>query len=611
MRGRLLIGAGLALAVLLIGYLLLAVSSGSAARSGTTVGGVDISGLSQQEAEEAVAGELGPLAAKRLRVRALDETFRVMPADAGLGLDAAASVAPAYGRSWNPITLLQGLFSGQALPAVPTVDEARLAAEVDAIANAVDRPAVEPALKVRRGQGVITPGTPGQVLDREATMTSLVDAVLEPRAPVQAVVLDVQPTITAEAEQEALTLVTEASSSPVTVTAGSVTAQIPGRAVGRALAFTAEDGRFVPELDGAVLHAAIADELAPIEVKGRDATFRIKNGTPKVVKSKVGRGVSDDDLAAAVADVITLPAAERRVTVPVGVREPELTTEEAKALGVKERLSSFTQQYPYAAYRSQNLGQAAERINGTLLMPGETFSLNDTILERTKENGYTEGYVVGVGGVFQEALGGGVSASATTAWTAAFFAGMEREQVIAHSIYISRYQPGLEATVAWGIFDMKFRNNTPNAVFITASTTPTSMTVSLWGTKEYDEIKAEFGPRRNIVPFEKIYDDSPDCEGQNGVDGFTITVDRVFYKDGVEVKREPITTRYKPAPDVTCGKDPKDDKPKDDKPKDDKPKDDESGAEPSAEASQKPKDDKPKDDEPAPPAADDDVFSND
>ncbi len=104
-------------------------------------------------------------------------------------------------------------------------------------------------------------------------------------------------------------------------------------------------------MDGAVLHEAIAAELSPIEVEGRDATFRIKNGKPKVVKSKVGTGVSDDELAAAVEGVLALPAAERAVTVSVGTREPSLTTEQAKALGVKERLSTFTQSYPYAAYR--------------------------------------------------------------------------------------------------------------------------------------------------------------------------------------------------------------------------------------------------------------------
>lgn len=119
-------------------------------------------------------------------------------------------------------------------------------------------------------------------------------------------------------------------------------------------------------------------------------------------------------------------------------------------------------------------------MNCTLLMPGETFSLNDVIKERTEKNGYTEGFVVGAGGVFDEQPGGGVSTAATTAWTVAFYAGMERVQTVAHSIYISRYKPGLEATVAWGIFDMKFRNDTPNAVFITSGITNGSVTVSLW-----------------------------------------------------------------------------------------------------------------------------------
>ncbi|MDP1876773.1 MAG: VanW family protein, partial [Actinomycetota bacterium] len=210
----------------------------------------------------------------------------------------------------------------------------------------------------------------------------------------------------------------------------------------------------------------------------------------------------------------------------------------------------------------QNIGQAAERINGTLLLPGETFSLNDTILERTEKNGYTEGFVVGEGGVFAEALGGGVSTSATAAWTAAFYAGMERVQTVAHSIYISRYKPGLEATVAWGLFDLKFRNDMPTAVFITSSITNGSITVSFWGTKEFDKIEAEYGNRTNIRKFDTIYDKSKECLGQGGVDGFTITVDRVFYKDGKEVRREPITTTYKPAPEVICGKKPeKPDKP--------------------------------------------------
>lgn len=556
-RTRAVVAIGAALVLLVGAYLFLVIKSDNVAAGGTTVAGVDIGGMSQDEAQAAVRAGLGELVAKKLRVRVGQDVFPVRPQEFGASLDPAASVEPAYSHVWNPVALVSHLWSGSDLPAVVTVDDDRLSALVDEIGQVVDQPAQEPTLELRSGKAVLSPGSAGRELDREAMADVLTAALAQPRQPIEAVMKDVSPTVSDEAAQQAVALAEQAAAGPVTVSAGTVTAQIPGKEVRRALTFTAQDGELVPALDGEILHAAIAEDLAPIEVEGRDATFKIRGGKVKVVKSKVGSGVSDEELASAVAKVLSLPPAERRVTVSVGTREPSLTTQEARDLGIKERISSFTQQFPYAAYRVQNIGQAAERINGTILLPGKTFSLNDTILERTKENGYTEGFVVGEGGVFEEALGGGVSTSATTAWTAAFYAGMDRVQTVAHSIYISRYKPGLEATVAWGIFDMKFRNPGPNAVFITAGITNTSVTVSFWGTKQYD-IEAEFGPRRNIVPFEKIYDGSDTCLGQEGVDGFTITVDRVFYKDGVEVKREPITTRYKPAPKVVCGKDPGD-----------------------------------------------------
>jgi vancomycin resistance protein YoaR len=223
---------------------------------------------------------------------------------------------------------------------------------------------------------------------------------------------------------------------------------------------------------------------------------------------------------------------------------------------VVEQLSSFRQNFPYAAYRVQNIGTAAKYINNTLLMPGETFSLNDTIGERTPENGYTKGFVVGPGGVFAEDLGGGVSTSATTTWTAAFYAGLERVYTQAHSIWISRYQPGLEATVAWGSFDMKFRNDTKHAVLIKTRMRNTSLTVSMYGTKVYDKVRAVSGPRENVRPFKTIYSEKKGCLAQGGSPGFSIVVTRVFYLDGKVVKREPIRTVYRPSPTVVCGPDP-------------------------------------------------------
>lgn len=609
--------AGAVLLLLLLGYLLLAIRSGSTAAAGTTVEGVDISGMTQPEAEAAVADALGPLAAKKLKVKAVDQTFTIKPAEAGLSLDAAASVDPAFGSTWNPITILGRITGGGSpLSAVVTVDGTKLTDELSSMAQTVDVPVTEPNVEVRNGRITTTDGAPGRELDQDKTAAAITAALARPRETVQATVVMVEPTVGTTAIGQATKVAENATLAPVRVIAGDVTARIPPKAIGRALSFSAQDGRLVPQLDGAVLHKSIAKKLAPIEVKGRDATFKLRNGRVKVAKSKVGQGVADDELAAAVTAVIDKAADQRTVTVSVGTRDPELTTAEAKALGVTDRLSTFTQYFPYAAYRKQNIGQAAERVNGTILQPGQTFSMNDTIKERTRKNGYTVGFVIGEGGVFDEALGGGVSTATTATWTAAFFAGMERVQTVAHSIYISRYQPGLEATVAWGIFDMKFRNPYTKPVFITASATGTSVTVSFWGTKEYSDIKADFGERRDVVPYDTIHDTSKTCLGQGGVDGFTITVDRVFYKDGEEVRREPITTRYKPAPDVVCGPDKSEDKPGkgDGKPA----KGDDASASPSGSASSSDKpttkpSDKPTKKptkEPTPGPTETDVFSN-
>lgn len=608
-------------ALLLLIYLLAALSSGSTARAGTTVGGVDIGGMSEEEAASAVSSALATRISRPVRVTAEGSSFRVKPEQAGLALDVAASVAPAFGRTWNPVSLVTSAFSDERLPLVATVDQAALEAEVTQLADAVAKAPVEPRIVMRESGPRLKEGADGRALDVPATAEALQDAFLRVRRPLLAPVVDVPPSITPETAQQALQLARTATSVPVTVEADTVRATLSGEDIAGAMSFGVEGSSFVPRLDGAKLHRALRDQLATIETPGRDATFKIREGVPRIVSSKVGRGVEDDELASAVASVIGNPAGDRTVRVSVGVREPKLTTAEAAQLGITERLSTFTQSYPYAAYRSQNIGQAAKRINGTLLMPGETFSLNDTILERTVENGYTTGYVVGEGGVFREDLGGGVSTSATAAWTAAFYAGMERVQNVAHSIWISRYEAGLEATVAWGIFDLKFRNDLDNAVFITAGTTPTSITVSFWGTPEYDDIEAEPGPRTNVVKFSKIYNEDPDCRPQSGIDGFTITVDRVFYKDGAEVRREPITTRYKPAPQVICDAKPKKKKPgkKDaqDQAADEFAGDDESGAEASAEPSEKPSEkpsktpsEKPSGKPSKTPAEDPDVFSN-
>ena len=557
---RVLIIVGAVLAALAALYFGAVVAVGDGVRSGTVVNGVEIGGLSAEEATATLEDTLGQQAASDMTIVALDQEYVVKPAESGLTFDAAATVEQASGREWNPLQLLADLTSSRDVEPVVVVDEEVLGEQLASLSDSVTQPPMEPVLRMERRTPVLQAGTPGRTIDEPATAELMIANLLEPRVPIEAPIREIEPQVSTAAADAAVSLATSAVSAPVIVNAEGTQVRVPRRAIADALSFQQEGSALVPSLDGARLHDAIRRDLQDVETPGRDATFRIRKGKPVVVKSRVGKGIEDAELAAKVLTVLGNPRGQRTVAVTMGTREPALTTEQARALGVEERISSFTQRFPPAAYRTQNIGQAAEYVNGTLLLPGETFSMNDTIKERTVENGYTVGYIIGTGGVFDEALGGGVSAATTAVWTAAFFAGMERTDTRAHSIYISRYQPGLEATVAWGVFDMKFTNDTPYGVFITTNMTSSSMTVQFWSTRIYDEIAAVFGPRTNVREFQTIYNKSENCSPQSGMNGFTINVDRVFYQDRKEVKRETINTVYRPSPKVVCGKKPKKDK---------------------------------------------------
>ncbi len=554
---RTLLVLGILLAGLVAMYLGLVAASGDGLPRGTSVLGVPVGGQSEAQATVTLEQELGPRAEAPVTVVVADETLTIAPADAGLGFDAAATVEGLSGRVWDPRVLIRQFLGGPDLDPVVTVDEAVLGETIAGIAADADDPPVEPTIAFRGATPNLNPGTEGQVLDQAASVAAVSEAYLVSEEPVTLPVLVAPPSVSSEAADAALESARVAVSAPVTVIVGDTTAAIPPTAIAEALTYEPEGGALEPRLDGDVLRDSIRAEIAGVESPGRDATWDVSSGKPVIVPSRTGRGVNPDTLAEDALTVLGETEAPSRVVVArIGVIQPDLTTAQAKELGVVEKVSSFTQYFPYAAYRRQNIGQAAEYVDGTLLRPGQVFSLNKTIKERTPANGYTTGFVVGPGGIFREDLGGGVSTSATTIWTAAFFAGLQRVETRAHSIYISRYQAGLEATVAWGVFDMRFRNNTRNGVLITTTMRDTSLTVTMWGTKRYDEIRDVSSPRRNIRPFTVVYEDSPECRAQSGVEGFTIDVFRVFIRGGEEVKRERITTTYRPSPTVRCGVDP-------------------------------------------------------
>ena len=293
-----------------------------------------------------------------------------------------------------------------------------------------------------------------------------------------------------------------AMSAPVTLVLGGQEVVAPPRLFGKALSMEAEDGELEPKVDGDLLLEALDPVMGTVGREPKDARIEVRRGKPRVVPAKVGVEIDPAELDERFADVAVRRGAERRLELEGQATEPDFTTKDAEALKVTERVSRFTTNFPYAEYRNVNLSRAAKLIDGTLLRPGETFSLNDIVGERTADNGFTEGYVV-ADGIFKKDLGGGVSQIATTTFNAMFFAGLKDVEHKPHSVYIDRYPEGREATVAWPSLDLKFTNTTPYGVLIKAWVRKSTLaregaaTVAMFSTRHW-KITASKGPRTEL-----------------------------------------------------------------------------------------------------------------
>lgn len=547
---------GTATILILGGYAATVAAVSGEVPAGTSAQGVEIGGMTTEQAATTLEDSLGTQVAEPIPVAAGETETEIDPQEAGLGVDWQATAAQASGLILNPARLLAHLRGEVDLDLVTTVDEQALAATLGALADEAAVEPIEPRIRYTQDSTAnLREGSAGATLEVDPAADMVVAAYPQPDP--ERLVLPMAPVPTQIPEAEAQRILSElavpAVALPVAVIVDGQATSIPPSEIARTLKFRPEGSTFTTILKAEQLHAGMADQLQGIERPSRDASFRIRDGRPVIIASRRGLSVDPDELGAAVLAVLpeTTPEA-RTATVGLVRTRAELTTAEAKALSITEKLSSFRQDFVPATYRYINVGEAARRINGTILRPGEVFSMNETAKERTPANGYTEGYIIS-GGRFREELGGGVSIITTATWTAGFYAGLERVEQHAHGLYIPRYTAGLEATVAWGLLDLKMRNETGNGVLITATRYTDGVLIEMWGTKKWDAVTASFSPRTNYTDYETIYDDGERCVPSTGSRGFSISVTRRRMNNGKSESTETFYTTYKPTPNVICG----------------------------------------------------------
>lgn len=551
------------LALLGAAYVGLYLVAGDKVPRGATVAGVEIGSLSADEAQDRLEAGLATRLARPVAATVNGRTAQVGPGAAGLDVDYAASVERAGGhRSWSPVRLWEHLAGGSAHEPVITTDDDRLAAAIVKLEGGLGTKARDGAIRFKAGKAVESAPVVGRRLDPETTEELLATAFTEGLAgdPVTARLnlVDVQPAIDAGDLAEARQgIVRPATSGPVRLLFGDYPVSLAPADYLPALAVQPQAGELV-----AVLRPRKVEELVErftaTEGQPVDATVKLVDGKPTVIPGKPGVKYDPVEVRTKLLAAITATGQARQARVAAESDAPDFTTAEAQALKIKEVVGEFFTNYPHAEYRNVNIGRAASLINGTVLKPGETFSLNGIVGERTAANGFTEGYMI-QDGVLELSQGGGVSQLATTTFNAAFFGGFEDVEHKPHSFYISRYPAGREATVAWPYLDMSFKNDSPYGVLVQAWVDPSSwsnqgtVTVRLWSTKRW-EIDDRSSKRYAYTQPKTRILTTPECEPHEPEVGFSIDVWRDFKELGTGklLRSEKFHTVYNPADEVIC-----------------------------------------------------------
>ena len=182
----------------------------------------------------------------------------------------------------------------------------------------------------------------------------------------------------------------------------------------------------------------------------------------------------------------TVQSAETECEIPLKVLYPNVTTNMIGQEAFPDLLGSFSTNYVSNADRTTNLRLAANKINGTVLMPGEVFSYNGVVGARTIAAGYKNAAIYQDGQVV-DGLGGGICQISSTLYNAALFANLEMVELYNHQFVPSYVTAGRDATVVYGVKDFKFKNSRKYAIKITCSVSGGVAKFQIWGVKEPTE----------------------------------------------------------------------------------------------------------------------------
>jgi vancomycin resistance protein YoaR len=530
------------LAVLLVAAVGAAVARGlqfrGVAKPGVHVLGVDVGGDSRSQIER----ELRGWSKQQVTIRAAKRSYRV-PRGWLVSMDVGATASRALAAG-SEIALV---FPSR-VDVAPVVGRATDAGNVLAALARAGRAPVSANVTLRGTTVVVTPAQDGLQLDNALLLRRLSRDATVVDAPFKRL----RPAVSDAAAQAAATEARALLVQPVVIDYhGARRGSLSPTQISRALRIAPAGSRLTVKLDGDALAKVVRPRLGKWIKRAHNAHFVVAGAKVSVTPSQPGRDIDPAQLASA----ITAAAESGHVVrVALGERQPDLTTAKANALGIREKLTSFTTDMGVSSSnRIHNVHLMADYIDGTLIRPGEVFSFNDVVGPRTSERGFLEGQMI-IGSLVLPSIGGGVCQTATTLFNDAFEIGLPILERTNHNLYLSHYPLGRDATVSWGGPDFKFKNDLKHGILIKTSYTDSTLTFTFYGTDEHRRVVAKTGPQTNWTGPSMNYAVDPNAPRRSvkvvtgtGEKGFDVSVERtVFDANGKELRHDTFKSHYIP-----------------------------------------------------------------
>jgi vancomycin resistance protein YoaR len=546
---------------------------------GVRVWDVDLSGMTPDEAQQALEGRFTYPTAATITFRDGTNVWPITAGELGVQFDLSRTVQAAYEVGRHP-DLFTGLRQqvaawqeGVVVSPVIVYDQRLADALLQQIASQINQPAVDATIQLNGIEVITTPSQIGREVDVNATLNDLGGLITSLNSGEVAIhVVESEPQVV-DISATALTLNTLFNSdldlyieNPLPGDAGPWTANRASLAnmVILELVPSASDPdhmEYAVRLDENQLSAMVAPLADDLYVAPISALFEWDDALSDIVPitaSSVGRELN---VEASVANLASVPqTGTHQVPLVFNTLEPDYAdTVIGIDLGITEMVSSATTYFAGSSQsRHANVEEAASRFNGIIIKPGQTFSFNEYLGDVSEETGFEEALIIFNGRTIP-GVGGGVCQVSSTAFQAAFYAGFPIIERLPHGYRVGYYEvgegAGMDATVYWPLVDMKFINDTDYHLLIeTAVDHPKSqLTFRFYSTSDGRSVVKDGPYITNIVPHgPPIYEENSElAPGQvkkvdYAVDGADVTVHRTVYRNGAILYQDTFLSQYIP-----------------------------------------------------------------